>query len=258
LAEISEDIAVPQMINLDALTKIILAFQKAGADQKAVPIDEIAQISGISASNISINNRFFLSIGLLEGTRGSYKLTTAGSQYAKALDWGRLEEAQSILKKTIKDKPLVQKTVNFVDLNKPVSKDDLSAKIAGFAGVPNEQRFSVGIRAFVEMLTLSKILEETKDGLLVTGPKEEQKETKSDFITYIEPKKSDTPKEYLDNLIIDYFKGVNFDTKRYFVPPTQEKKSLMFSVTINVDNNTDPEKLKQIIKALQEAIQPST
>jgi hypothetical protein len=228
-----------------------------------VPIDEIAQISGISAGNISINNRFFLSIGLLEGTRGSYKLTTAGSQYAKALDWGRLEEAQSILRKTIKDKPLVQKTVNFVDLNKPVSKDDLAAKIAGFAGVPNEQRFSVGIRAFVEMLTLSKILEETKDGLLVTGPKEEQKEMKSDIVALIESKKSDKSKEYLDNLIEDYFKVdknaiSSFLAKRDFLSSTQEKKSLMFSVTINVDNNTDPEKLKQIIKALQEAIQPST
>jgi hypothetical protein len=177
LAETNEEIAVPQMVNLDALTKIIVAFSKAGGDKTAVPIEEVAQISGVNQNNVSLNNKFFVYMGLVEGKRGSYKLTTAGAEYAKALDWGRLEEAQSILKKIIKDNPFVQKTVSYVDLNKPVSKDDLIAKVAGFAGVSNEPRFSTGIKAFVEMLSLSGILKEDKDGMLISGLKDEPKVT---------------------------------------------------------------------------------
>lgn len=258
----SEDaIVVPEMVNLDSLTKIIVAYEKAGGVQKEVASKEVGQISGIDPSNVGKNNKFFASIGLLEGKRGGYKLTTAGSEYAQALDWGRLEEAQSLLKKIIKDKPLVRKTVSYVELNKPVQKDDLIAKIAVFANVPNQPRFSTGIKAFVEMLTLSRVLEETKDGLLTTSEKEESKETKS-TVFLVEPK---TEKLETYNTMIDYldsyFKSVpsSFYLKRGLIPPVEGRRTpLAFVVTINVDNNTEPEKLKQIIKALQEAVQTSS
>ena len=257
-------IVVPEMINVDSLTKIIIAYEKAGGSQKEVSTEEVAQISGIASSNVGINNKFFASIGLIEGKKGGYKLTTLGSEYAKALDWGRLEEAQFLLKKIIKDKPIVQKVVSYVELNKPVQKDDLIAKIAIFANVPNQPRFSTGIKAFVEMLTLSKILQET-DGTLTSVAREEPKESKPE-VTLLEKKGSDKTKDfenlldYYDNLFKRDSKGLSssFYLKRGLVPPSLEQKTpWTFLVSINIDNNTDPDKLKQIIKALQDAIQPS-
>jgi hypothetical protein len=61
LSESEEAIIVPQMISLDLLTKIIIAYFKAGGGKGEKSNEEIAQISGVSSNNISVNNRFFAS-----------------------------------------------------------------------------------------------------------------------------------------------------------------------------------------------------
>jgi len=225
LSESEEAILVPQMIGLDLLQKIIIAYFKAGGDKVEKSNEEIAQISGVSQNNISSNNKFFASIGLLEGSRGAYKLTQGGAEYAKALDWGRLNEAQAVLRRTIKDKTLVVRTIGYVDLNKPVNKDDLVGKIANTAGVKNEPRFSVGIRAFVELLILSGLLAEDKDGNVIAAEK--------DFI------------------------GESIPLKRIVeIPQEEEAAQNVFpvNITIAIDNNTDIEKLKSMLKAIREVL----
>ncbi len=248
MSEINNETAifVPEMVNLESLTKIIIAYEKAGGSQREVSTKEVAQISGIAPANVGLNNKFFASVGLLEGAKGGYKLTTGGSEYAKALDWGRLEEAQSLLNKIIKDKPLVQKTVSYVELNKPVQKEDLITKIAVFANVPNQPRFSTGIKAFVEMLTLSKILEE-KEGTLVPSAREELKE--------VNPRESSIPKVVADEFQFqkhDEWKSVLDRIKKEPIGSIS-RGLLNLNVTINIDNDTDPERLKLLIKAILDA-----
>jgi len=213
------------MVALDALTKIIVAYLKSGGDKGETSNKDVSQISGVSEANVGLNNKFFVSIGLIEGKRGAFKLTDGGAEYAKALDWGRLNEAQTILRKIIKEKPLVVKTLNYIDLNKPVTKDDLVGKIAQFANVPNEPRFSTGIRAFTEMVVLSGLLVEDKDGKIIIGEKEKHAEVSVAIPT--------TP-------------SISSDIKK------QPEPTLPFNISINVDSNTDVEKLKEIIKVLKE------
>jgi len=226
LSEPEEVIAVPQMIGLDLLQKIIIAYFKAGGDKGEKSNEEISQISGVSPNNISVNNRFFASIGLLEGSRGSYKLTQGGAEYARALDWGRLNEAQAVLRKTIKDKTLVVRTIGYVELNKPVKKDDLVGKIANIAGVKNEPRFSVGIRAFVELLILSGLLAEDKDANVIAAG--------------------------------NYFIGESIPLKPIveIIPKEEEVAQNVFpvNITIAIDNTTDIEKLKSMLKAIREVL----
>src|SRR3972149_6934087 len=89
-ADVAE-IAVPQMIGLNALTKIIVGYLKAGGDKQGVRSQEVAQLADVNQNNVSINSRFLSSIGIIEAeARGSNKLTSAGLKYAQALDWGRL------------------------------------------------------------------------------------------------------------------------------------------------------------------------
>ena len=76
-------IIVPQMVNLDSLTKIIVAYEKAGGGQKEVSSKEVAEISGLDPNSVGLNNKFFVSIGLLEGKKGEYKLTHEGLEYAR-------------------------------------------------------------------------------------------------------------------------------------------------------------------------------
>jgi hypothetical protein len=248
MSEINDDVAisVPQMVNLDSLIKIVIAYSKAGGSQREVTTKEVAQISGLDPSNVGLNNKFFASIGLIEGRRGAYKLTSAGSSYAQALDWGRLEEAQIILRRTIKDKPLVQKTVSFVELNKPVSKEVLIAKVAGFASVPNEPRFSTGIKAFVEMLTLTKLLQESKEGSLETGVRDEPKKPDADIIVSSDKGNLVTIETKSWNDFIDV-------SKRQLNRQPILREPLTLTLTLNIDNNTDPERLKQLVRAIREA-----
>ncbi len=223
-----EEIAVPEQIGWDALTKILVAYLKAGGEKEKVSGQAVQQISNVSQGNISVNNKFFVSLGLLEGETGQYKLTEAGVKYTKALDWGRIDEAKTVLAQTIKDKPLVKRTLSYVDLNKPVTEDDLVAKIATIAGVTKESRFSTGIRGFVDMLSTSGLLHEDSEGRITISKKDIAEQ---DLLT---------------------------DKRTVATTATESSKrtSIAFPVTftINVDQGTDVAKVKAVVKAIREAL----
>jgi len=218
------EIAVPQMIGLNALTKIIVGYLKAGGEKGGVRSQEVAQLADVNPNNVSINNRFLISIGIIEAeARGLNKLTSAGLNYAQALDWGRLDEAKNILAGTIKNRPLIERALSYVDINKPVSKDDLTGKIASIAGVPNEDRYSVGIRGLIDMMISAGLLTEEKDGNLTTESKPSPKE-----------------KPVIPSPSV-------LETK---VQPL----NVPVNVTINLGENVDAEKIKSIIRAIRDAL----
>jgi len=220
----AEAIAIPQMLGLDALTKILVAYLKAGGDKEEKKANDVAEISGVAANNVSLNNKFFASIGLLQGTRGVYKLTDVGIRYATALDWGRLDEAKRILAEVLKGRPLVVKTLSYVEINQPVTKDDLIGKIAFLAYVRNEPRYQVGIKAFVEMLTMSSLLTEDKDGKITAERRQLHEELKPT-----------TPKVAKETI-------------------TRAPATLPLSITINIGEHTEIDKIKAMIRAVREAL----
>lgn len=218
------EMAVPQMIGLNALTKIIVGYLKAGGQNQGVRGQDVAELADVAQNNVSINNKFLTSIGIIEvEARGSYKLTKAGVQYAQALDWGRLDEARNILAETIKNKPLVERTLSYVDINKPVSRDDLTGKIASIAGVANEDRFSVGIKGFVDMMISAGLLIEDSEGTITTQPKLPPKEQSVIPIARTSETKIHTT-------------------------------SVPVNITINLSDNIDEEKIRSVIRAIRDAM----
>lgn len=229
----TEEIVVAQFIGWDSLTKILLAYLKAGGDKDKVALQDVQQISNVSQNNVSINNKFFVSMGLLEEGEGrSYKLTDSGAKYTKALDWGRINEAKTILAQTISDRPLVKRTLSYVELNKPVTKEDLVGKIANIASVTKEQRFATGIRGFVDMLTASGLLQEDVEGKITVGKKETLE-------AEMQPEKKT---QTLPALLESGKKAV---------------VALPVNITISVDANTDIVKIKAIVRAIREALTES-
>ncbi len=221
-----EPVAVPQMLRSEALTKILVAYLKVGADQAEKSSGEVAQVAGVSEGNISLNNKFFASIGLLEGRRGAYKLTHAGTEYARALDWGRLDEANGILSEAIKNKLMVQRTISYVSLNKPVSRDDLVARVATLANVKRESRFETGINAFLDILVLSGLLRED-DGQISLGTRVEEPSEKVPGTPSLIKKE---------------------------IEPSIHSPNLPITINLNIDSNTDIEKLKAILRAIFETL----
>jgi hypothetical protein len=227
-----EELIVPSMAGFEILTKIMIAYLKVGADKEPKTRDDVATVASVSTTTISLNSKFLKSIGVIDGSRGRYKLTPIGTQYAQALDWGRLNEANNLLRELLKDKPITNRTIGYVDINKPVKKETLVGQIAIIAGVRREQRFETGIRGFVDMLVTSGLLEEDKEGNLVTGK------------TLKKEPPSLRPSEETERL-------------PYLVPgavPFEPEQRMAFPITLNfsISDETNVENLKKILKAIKE------
>jgi hypothetical protein len=227
------EISVPQMIGFDKLIKIIIGYLKVGAIEEPKSYSDVASVSGISQNTVGLNAKFFEYIGLLEGTRGSYKLNDKGKRYAQALDWGRLAEANSILREAIKDNELVKRALAYVDMNQPVNRNDLVSQIALISGKPKEDRYTTGIKAFVEMLVTSGLLEsDSQENLTVSKQKKEEQ------IVF------ETP------VSIPLGVGASQPAK----PPAM---SLPVTLSINIDDKTDINKLKEVLRAIKEVFSES-
>ena len=225
-----EEIVVPQMVGFEVLTKIIVGYVKVGADKGVKTVSEVAAVAKVAPANVRRNARFLCSLGIIEGTRGRYRLTPEGTKYAQSLDWGKLDEANKLLREILKEKPLVKRTLGFVDINEPVDKEALVSQIAIIAGVGKESRYVTGIRGFVDMLVTSGLLRESTEGRLVSG--------KPSIIP--EEKK---PREAYPEIA---------------EPPVaiESLKRIVFPVSLNftINNETDIENLKKMLKAIKEIL----
>lgn len=227
-----EKLVVPQMIGFEVLTKIIIAYSKIGGDKEEKSYQEIAAVANVSANNVRLNLKFLASIGILEGSRGKYKLTSEGAQYARALDWGKLNDANKILRDILSDKSIVTRTLGYVSINKPVDKEMLVGQVAVISGVRKTSRFVTGIRGFVDMLATSGLLEET-DGKYVIGKISEEK------VFPKEPTK-EKPLEYKPEIARSHL--------------LKTERELQFPITLNfnIDDETNVENLKKILEAIKE------
>jgi predicted transcriptional regulator len=223
-----EEISVPQMIGFDKIVKIIVAYLKVGAGDQPTSYSQAATMAKVSLDNVRRNAKYLEYIGMLQGERGNYKLTEKGRGYAQALDWGRLSEANSILKEMLKDNDLAKTVVDFVDMHQPVTRDDLVSQIALISRKPNESRFVTGINGFVEMLVTSGLLEIDSSGNLTVSKEKKKEELIKASVSAPQEEVPISPK------------------------PTS---SLPIALNINIDDKTDIEKLKEILKAVKEIMQ---
>lgn len=220
-----EEIVVPQMVGFEGLTKIIIGYLKVGGDKEEKTNAEVAAVANVAQANVGRNGRFLRSIGIIEGRRGRHKLTPEGTKYAQSLDWGRLDEANKLLGELLKDKPIVKRALGFVDINAPVERDALVSRIAIIAGVSRQTRYETGIRGFIDMLVTSGLLDE-REGNLVPG------------------KLPRVPKEIPERKKVIAEPSVAIEMPK--------RLELPVSLNININDETDIENLKKILKAIKE------
>ena len=225
----TEDIVVPKMIGFNKLTKIIIAYLKVGGDKAPKGSSEVASMAKVAERNVSRNTKFLEYIGILEGSRGNFKLTENGKRYAQALDWGKLGEANSILMKTLTSNRLTMNAVSFVDMHQPVSKDDLVSQIALISEKPKKSQYITGIRGFIDMLVTSGLLESDAGGNL-TISKEKKEET---------------------------MEAVVSRPSKFYIPHPSKLAitPLPITLSIKIDDKTDIDKLKEILNVIKDVFQ---
>ena len=223
----SEKLVTPIYIGLDALNKILIAYLRAGEDEKSISYTDVAKTSGVHPANVSRNNKFLVYSGFLSmEKRGHFKLTEKGSKYVRLLDWGRLEEAKRHLREIIQECPLFKKALDFISISKEVSRDDLMGRIAMIAEVPPKPQYKVGISAIIDMLLLSDLVREENGRIVFQEVKP---------LHMPPPPIPEAPPP----------------------PPPEAKEAkppIPIGITINVSDVSDIEKLKKIIRAVKEVL----
>lgn len=99
--------ALPTNLSLEKLDKVVKGFFQSGADQSLVDADAVTQSSGVYVDTIKKNLRFLVSIGILSedsATRGSYRLTKRGAEYATYLSTD-IPKAGEVLKGLFEESP---------------------------------------------------------------------------------------------------------------------------------------------------------
>lgn len=234
-----ERMCIPESLSFDKLNLVLIAYLKAGADRKAVSYRDASIRSGVTHTRVSANNKFFAYAGFLgEEGKGRFRLTEDGAKYAQLLDWGRLEEAKTQLRKILKDCSLINIVLDYVAINNEVTRDDLRRKIGSVAEVSRARRFTVGINAFIDMLAFSELLHEENE-MFRRGKEITEGEIPSKISVTEEPEKTiakTTP------------------SFRRYVVTTPKAVSVPISLTVNITDDTDIQKLREILRAIKEEL----
>lgn len=122
--------------------------------------------------------------------------------------------------------------MDYIILNKEAPRDDLGRKIGSIAGVSKAKRFTAGINAIIDMLVFSGLLFE-ENNMLRRGVEE----VELPEVTPLPPSE--------DRRVYE-FPGLILKKPR--------KVSIPISLTVNISDATDIQKLREILRAIKEEL----
>jgi len=217
---------IPEAVTFDTLNRILKAYLRAGGYEKPVSYRAAATRSGVHPTVVSSNNKFLVSSGFLtEEGRGTFKLSEKASRYAQLLDWGKEEEAKKPLREILSEYKFIAQILDYITINRKVTKDELMTRIISMSGIPRNSRYVTGVNSLFEMLTFSELLKED-DGAFSSGKPSVETE-----VPIIPPQTIELPSE------------------------KAAKITIPISISLMIDEETDVEKLKAVIRALKDVLQ---
>ena len=147
------------------LVKIIRAY--GHAPDESVPKD-IADRSGVSPSQVSRNNAFLVSIGILSGGKKK-SLTSIGRKLAQSLDFEMPEQIESAWRTIVNENDFMRKIVSAVRIRGGMELSSLRNHVAYSAGAPKKPHAMAGSGSVIDILKASALLRE-EDGKIVVSP----------------------------------------------------------------------------------------
>jgi hypothetical protein len=153
----------------EVLVRIILGYYHAGGGNEPVPVSAVAESTAMKAPNVSANNKFLQSVGILERVGKGYQLTSSGLHLAQALDYdkeSKVPETQSIWANIVNNNDFLQRMTSAVKIRGNMDSEAFARHIALTSGAPNKPRFMRGARTVIAMLQAAGKLVEDEDGTL--------------------------------------------------------------------------------------------
>jgi hypothetical protein len=146
------------------LVKIIRAYGQITGD--ASPKD-VSDRCGVTQTQVSRNNAFLLSIGIVSGGKKK-ALTSTGRRLAQSLDFEMPEEIESAWREIANDNNALRKIVSAVSIRGGMEPSSLKNHIAYSAGASKTPFVMAGAGSIIDILKAAGLLRE-QDGKIVVS-----------------------------------------------------------------------------------------
>ncbi len=228
----------------EVIVRIILGYYHAGADKESVSISTVSDATAMKHPNISANNKFFLSMGILERSGKGFQLTSSGLQLARILDYykeNNSPEVQSAWEDIVTKNDFLQRVTAAVRVRGKMDVEAFARHIALTSGAPNKSQSMTGARTVITILQIANKLVEGEDGTLRTTEREQA--SGSTIVTQ-------PPRDV----------GQDVSSLTQQIQGSSLKMSLPFTIMVQITPQTTDDELEELarkIKYFSELINPN-
>ena len=154
----------------EVIVRILRGYFGAKAGDDPVSLSSVEEATGMKKQNISVNNKFFLSVGILERVGKGFKLTSDGLRLAQVLDYVGEDtsdpEVQSAWEVITETNDFLQRVTTAVRVRGNMDIEAFARHIALTSGAPNKPQYITGARTVITILEAANKLVEDEDGTL--------------------------------------------------------------------------------------------
>ena len=212
----------PRRLSFPKICDVLIAYLNAGADKGYVGVKDVVERTDVSLHNISRNNNFFRSWGFLEESEeepGKYILSREAAEFAYAYRIDpKGEKTRELLRAILSKDEVLVKFIERVR-REGLGRDDILIELPRIYGDLRADK--VGLNAFLDMIMYAFGLE----GKTVGAEKPIREVRKPSAKAAIKPSEIRV-----------------------------ELPSANFTININVSSDVSPERLKEYVKAILEAL----
>lgn len=154
----------------ETLVHIVRGYFSTGADKGPVTVSSVAKSIAMKGPNVSSNNKFLLSMEILERTSKGYKLTSDGLHLARVLEHfpedTSAPEVQSAWEAIVEKNDFLQRVTTAVRVRGNMDIEAFARHIALTSGAPNKPQYMTGARTVITILKAASKMVEDEDGTL--------------------------------------------------------------------------------------------
>ena len=165
----------------EQIKKIIKGYWVAG-EKGDSSLKAVAARSTVHHTEISRNNRFLRSIGVISDTKPP-DITELGKRLAKALEYEQKEGIQEAIAEAVKESEFLSKILDAVKIRKSMPGSALRNHVALTAGAPKSTKTMQGVNTIIDFLLEGNLLETDGENYSLKGelPKKREEEPKPAF-----------------------------------------------------------------------------
>jgi len=210
----------PRRLSFPKICDVLIAYLNAGADKGYVGVKDVVERTDVSLHNISRNNNFFRSWGFLEESEeepGKYTLSREAAEFAYAYRIDpKGEKTRELLRAILSKDEVLVKFIERVR-REGLGRDDILIELPRIYGDLRADK--VGLNAFLDMIM---------------------------YAFGLEGETAEKP-----------IREVRRQSAKAAIKPSEirvELPSANFTININVSSDVSPERLKEYVKAILEAL----